>query len=354
MESERAEREDIADLVPEVTVSDGFGSDVDVGGFFQPILYVQSDGGGVRGGADNAAGLPVEDLELRLGCLGACDKDGLRAEGAVNDSTSMGVAEGVGDLADEIDTEVQGKRCAVLLEVVVETDFAWFVAEEDGGAEFVLGEGLCFQDVIVAQAAEDVVLALGHFVDDAGIDGGLVGDDVDADAAGIVLQRHVLGVPVLEGVVGAFAQEFLQLVVADATVALRGADASIVEGASEAVDCRAIEKLDVLLEAGCVAELEGGDDAGGVVAVALADADAVGVGQQILQLGIGEKDERLDEGEALCATGGLAFEEGFELLALPVGVDERVVYGLLPAIWLVVGPGTSVAAEFTLVALAFD
>jgi hypothetical protein len=132
----------------------------------------------------------------------------------------MGVAEGVGDLADEIDAEVQGEGRTVLLEEVVETDFAGFVAEEDGGAEFVLGEGLSFEDVVVAKAAEDVVLAFGHFVDDAGIDGGLARDDVDADTAGIVLERDVLGVPVLEGVVGAFAEEFLQLIVADAAVAL--------------------------------------------------------------------------------------------------------------------------------------
>ena len=105
-------------------------------------------------------------------------------------------------------------------EVVVEADFAGLVAEEDGGAEFVLGEGLGFEDVVVAEAAEDVVLAFGHFVDDAGIDGGLARDDVDADTAGIVLERYVLGVPVLEGVVWAFAEEFLQLVIADPAVAL--------------------------------------------------------------------------------------------------------------------------------------
>jgi hypothetical protein len=255
MEGERAEGENIADFVPEVTVADGFGSDVDVRGFFQPILDVQGDGGGVRGGADDAAGLPVEDLELRLGGLGAGDEDGLRAEGAVDDAAAMGVAEGVGDLADEVDAEVQGEGGAVLLEVVVEADFAGFVAEEDGGAEFVLGEGLGFEDVIVAEAAEDVVLALGHFVDDAGIDGGLAGDDVDADAAGIVLERDVLGVPVLEGVVGAFAQEFLQLVVTDAAMALRWADAGFVEGASEAVDCRAVEKGTSCLRPGALRNL---------------------------------------------------------------------------------------------------
>jgi hypothetical protein len=84
-----------------------------------------------------------------------------------------------------------------------------------------------------------------------------------------------------------------------------------------------VDEWDVLLEARRVAELEGGDDAGGVVAVALADADAVGVGEQVLQLGVGEEDEGLDEGEALDAAGGLSFEEGFELLALAVGVEER-------------------------------
>jgi len=353
-EGERAEREDVADLIPEVAVADGFGGDVNVGGFFEPILDVHGDGGGLRSGPDDAAGLPVEDLELRLRGLCAGDEDGLRAEGAVDDAASMGVAEGVGDLADEIDADVQGEAGAVLLEVVVETDFAGFVAEEDGWAEFVLGKGLSFEDVVMAEAAEDVVLAFGHLVDDAGIDGGLAGDDVDADAAGIVLERDVLGVPVLEPVVGAFGQEFLQLVVGDAAMALGGADAGFMEGFCETMDCGAIEERHVLLEAGGVAELEGGDDAGSVVAVALADADAVGVGEQVLQLWVGEEDEGLDEGEAVDAAGGLAFEEGFELLALAVGVEERVIDGLLAAVGLVVGPGAAVTTELALIALDFD
>ena len=93
----------------------------------------------------------------------------------------------------------------------------------------------------------------------------------------------MLGVPVLEGVVGAFAEEFLELVVADAAVALRGADAGFVEGLCARV--RRMGRLterDVLLQARGVAELEGGDDPGGIVAVALADADAVGLGEEIL------------------------------------------------------------------------
>jgi hypothetical protein len=56
----------------------------------------------------------------------------------------------------------------------------------------------------------------------------------------------------------------------------------------------------------------------------------------------------------LGAAGGLMFEERFELLALPVGVDERVVDGLLAAIGLVIGPRAAVAAEFGLVAFDFD
>ena len=208
----------------------------------------------------------------------------------MDDAAAVGVADGVGDLADEVDAEVQGEGGAVLLEVVVEADFARLVAEQDGGAELVLGEGLGLENVGVAEAAEDVVFAFGHFVDDAGIDGGLAGNDVDADAAGIVLQGDVLGAPVLERVVGAFAEEFLEFVVADAAVALGGSDASFEEGAGELFDDGPVEERDVLLEAGGIAELDGLEDAGGVVAVALADADAVGVGEEIFQLGVGEED----------------------------------------------------------------
>jgi hypothetical protein len=48
----------------------------------------------------------------------------------------------------------------------------------------------------------------------------VAGDDLDADAAGVVLERNVLGVPVLEGVVGALVEELLQFAAADAAVAL--------------------------------------------------------------------------------------------------------------------------------------
>jgi hypothetical protein len=114
-------------------------------------------------------------------------------------------------------------------------------------------------------------------------------------------ERDVLGVPVLEGVVGAFGQEFLELVVGDAAVALWGPDAGFIEGFCETVDGGAVEERTSCLRPGALRNLRGGDDAGGVVAVALADADAVGVRQQILQLGVGEEDEGLDEGEAVGA-----------------------------------------------------
>ena len=41
VEGEGAEGEDVADFVAEIAVADGFGGDVDVGGFFEPILDVQ-------------------------------------------------------------------------------------------------------------------------------------------------------------------------------------------------------------------------------------------------------------------------------------------------------------------------
>jgi hypothetical protein len=126
---------------------------------------------------------------LRLGSFSAGDQDRLGPEGPVDDSAAMSVTDGVGDLADEVDAQVQGEADAVLLEVVVEADFAGFVAEEDGGSELMLGEYLRFKDVIVAKAAEDVVFAFRHFVDATRVDSGLAGDDVDADAAGIVLER---------------------------------------------------------------------------------------------------------------------------------------------------------------------
>ena len=62
---ERAEGKDVADLVAESAIADGFGGDVNEGSLFQPVLDVHGDGAGVRGGGDAAACLPVEDFELR-------------------------------------------------------------------------------------------------------------------------------------------------------------------------------------------------------------------------------------------------------------------------------------------------
>ena len=53
----------------------------------------------------------------------------------MDDAAAVGVAESVGDLANEIDPEVQGEGCAVLLEVMVEADLARLVAKEDGWAD---------------------------------------------------------------------------------------------------------------------------------------------------------------------------------------------------------------------------
>jgi hypothetical protein len=93
---------------------------------------------------------------------------------------------------------------------------------------------------------------------------------------------------------------------------------------------------------------------GSVVAFALADADTVGRGEEIFELGVGEEDQGLDEREALGAAGGLVFEEGFELLVLAVGGKERVIDNLLTAVGLEIGPGAAVAAELACVALDFD
>ncbi len=189
----------------------------------------------------------------------------------------------------------------------------------------MLGIALGLQDVLVAERAQDVVLALGHFVDEPGIDGRLARNDVDADAAGVVLERDVLGVPVLKGIVGAFGKEFLEFVVADAAMALTRTDTGLVERPGEPGNDGAVDEGAVLFKAGGVAELQGGDDAGGVITVALADADAIWLGKMVVEVGIGQEDQRFEVRQPFGATGGLPFQQGLQLLALAVGIDERVI-----------------------------
>ena len=89
VEGKGAEGEDIADFVAEIAIADGFGCDVDERGFLDPILEVQGERralSGLGGGTYDTAGLPVENLELRLGGLCAGDQDGLRSEGTVDDA----------------------------------------------------------------------------------------------------------------------------------------------------------------------------------------------------------------------------------------------------------------------------
>ena len=93
----------------------------------------------------------------------------------MDDAAAVRVAEGVGDLADEIDADVEGDLAVRLPEVVVQANLVRLTAKEDCRAEFVLGVALGLEDVLVAERAQDVVLALGHFVDEPGIEGRLAG-----------------------------------------------------------------------------------------------------------------------------------------------------------------------------------
>ena len=107
---------------------------------------------------------------------------------------------------------------------------------------------------------------------------------------GSFFERTCSGVPVLKGIVGAFRKEFLKFVVADTAMALTRADAGLIERPREPGNDGAIDEGDILFEPGGVAEFQGGYDAGGVVAVALADADSIRLGKMVVHVGIGEED----------------------------------------------------------------
>ena len=154
------------------------------------------------------------------------DEDALRDKRTVDDLLVVGVADDFGDLADQVEPRVDAQLVLLLGQEVVEPDAERVVLEDQGRAEFMLGEVVGPQDAGMLEGFQELELPQGRPFDGLAVVGrGPGADQVEADAAAGVGDLGVDGLPVL--VAGAFAHELFQDVVADLAVPLRGADAGL-------------------------------------------------------------------------------------------------------------------------------
>ena len=150
----------------------------------------------------------------------------------MDDLLVVGVADDLGDLADQVEPRVDAQLVLLLGQEVVEPDGQRVVFQDQGRADFVLGEVVGPQDAGMLEGFQELELPQGGPFNRLAVIGrGPAADEVEADAAAGVGDLGMDGLPVL--VAGAFAHELLQDVVADLAVPLRGADAGLFHGLAD-------------------------------------------------------------------------------------------------------------------------
>ena len=131
----------------------------------------------------------------------------------------MGIADGLGDLPQEMDAGIDIEVGGVLGEPVIETLCAVPMLEDERRAEYVFGIRLGRENPFVLNVAQDLVLASGRTLERRPlVVGGPVGNAVDPDTRLLALDRRVAGCPIL--VARTFQQQLVELVVAHPTDAL--------------------------------------------------------------------------------------------------------------------------------------
>ena len=203
VECDRAEGEHVGHGIAAPRIEDRFGCQIDEAGFLRELAAMECVGSRCRGtgtgtGGENAAGLPVEDPDLRVVGIGVDNQDALRTEGAVYHAMAVGVADRVGKLTHKVQASREGEGLAALSQIVVQANFVGLAAEQDGGAEVVLVEFAGAEDSGVFERLQYAELLergpANRFVS------GFVfpRDIVNADAAGS-LRGRVFGLKVLVG-----------------------------------------------------------------------------------------------------------------------------------------------------------
>ena len=96
----------------------------------------------------------------------------------------MGEADDLGDLADQVEPDIDAQLVLLLGQEVVEPDGQRVVLEDEGRAEFVLREAVGPQDAGMLEGLQELELAQGRPLDRLAVFGGGPGaDQVEADAA---------------------------------------------------------------------------------------------------------------------------------------------------------------------------
>ena len=193
---DRPQREDVGRLGRRLRVEQRLGGHVDGRLAIDQLLDVDRGAGGGLGLAD--ADLPVEDLEPGDLGVGVHDQDALRRQRPVDDPLGVGVADGVGDLAEQLQPRAGRELRPPRRQVVVEPHRPGLVGEQQRRAELVVLVVAGVEDAGVVEALEDAELARRRPLHPLPLllAGGL-GDQVLPDPAEDARQRGVLGQPVL-------------------------------------------------------------------------------------------------------------------------------------------------------------
>ena len=207
------------------------------------------------------AGLPVHDARPRRGAGDVLHQDALRAQGPVVQLLLVGVLQGLGEVAHDLEALVDAEKLAHLAQKEVETDRLGVVVEDERWPEFGVLVVLDLDDAGVVNAFEDLKLAL-RLADQrlAGIGGGGSGHGVDANAPADGVHRGVRAFPVL--VRGAFRQQRAELVVADLAVLVRRADASFSHGSGQHAGVLLVDAAGLDVADAARPVVERADDAG--------------------------------------------------------------------------------------------
>ena len=238
-----AEREDVELFPRRAALGHRLGRHVDPGRLFHERVQTARSRGGRSGRAGverlPRAGLPVEDPDPRLRRLRVDHQDALRRQRAVDQVLRMGVAEGLGELPEQVETRIDVELGGPFGEPVVEALGAVAVLEDERRAENVLGVPLGRENALMPNVAQDLVLAPGRALQRRPlVVRGRLGDGIDPDPCPFAVDRRVARRPVL--VVGAFEQQLVEPVVAHAPGALRRANAGFLHGAADRLGHRPV------------------------------------------------------------------------------------------------------------------
>ena len=350
VEGDGPEREDIRRFRDLAGVGERLGRHVDEGLGLDQILDVRDPARGGCGFPD--ADLPVVDLKPGHRRIHVGDEDALRSQRPVDDPLAVGVADGVGDLAQHVEPLAGGQLLAVGRQIVIEADGVRVgVIEQQGRAEFVFL-------VVRAPAGCRCGPAFWRIWNSRAAARCSRWRSSSEDACATVYWRTrrktlskdgMLGEPIL--IARPISDQVAQHVVADPPRPLRGADAGLLHRPGQGLgDLDVDGGAEVGVDPRPVPVDEGGEDALalGVMLVrrAVLEADPVAgrAGEVALEVVGGQEDQGVEPRHPDLADGGLRLEQRGQRLRLAVGEEDGVVVRVESSV-LGAGPCAGVAPD---------